>query len=204
MSIGARIKEKRQEKNISREVLSNKLNVSVSTLAKYEQNQRMPKLETLKKLAEILDVSVEYLLEEQSFHNTLKKFEDMSETIQILNRQEKEQLLTNDLGDILKTFEKLKANQNDMMNSLYEQTKLLEEHNTELSFIALCKSFDIKINNPTTESDDYDEDKPSYQIQYKDKNFIIDYYNFQKLLNNICKLTIKEILTSQFYDFIDG
>ncbi|NFS30503.1 helix-turn-helix transcriptional regulator [Clostridium botulinum] len=204
MSIGAKIKQKRQEKNISREVLSNKLNVSISTLAKYEQNQRMPKLETLKKLAEILDVSVEYLLEEQSLDNTLRKIEDMDKTIQdiskpILNQQEKEQLLMNGLDNIQKTFERVKTNQNDMMKLIEEQKNILNDNSGILALIGLCKSFGLKIKGVPNE---FNENIQDYNIKYKTENFNISEEDFQRLLKNVCDFTLKEALNSKLYDFI--
>ena len=62
MSVGKNIKNIRQSKSISREDLSNALNLSVHAIAKYEQGQREPNIDTLNKIAVALDVSVNDLL----------------------------------------------------------------------------------------------------------------------------------------------
>ena len=63
MNIGEKIKYFRQQRNISREVLSNLLKISIHTLSKYEQGQREPSYETLIKICEILNVSINDILE---------------------------------------------------------------------------------------------------------------------------------------------
>lgn len=62
MSFGDRLKEEREAKSISREELAQYLNLSYSTIAKYEIGTRFPDPKTLERLAELLDVSVDYLL----------------------------------------------------------------------------------------------------------------------------------------------
>ena len=59
---GERLKELRSEKNISREELANKLNVSVRLISYYECGKRQCSFETLVFLAEYFDVSTDYLL----------------------------------------------------------------------------------------------------------------------------------------------
>ncbi|MFL0197633.1 helix-turn-helix domain-containing protein [Clostridium sp. WILCCON 0269] len=60
--LGSKIKRFRQKKDISRENLSNILGISIHTLSKYEQGQREPSIETLKKIAEALNVPVAELI----------------------------------------------------------------------------------------------------------------------------------------------
>ncbi|QZY56675.1 helix-turn-helix domain-containing protein [Crassaminicella profunda] len=62
MDFGERLKTIREEKKITREELANKLNISYSAVSKYETNVRFPDKETLKKITNFLDVSVDYLL----------------------------------------------------------------------------------------------------------------------------------------------
>jgi transcriptional regulator with XRE-family HTH domain len=60
--IGKRIKYYRLSKELSRNNLVDELGISIHTLAKYEQGQREPNIETLKKIATALDVSIDKLL----------------------------------------------------------------------------------------------------------------------------------------------
>lgn len=57
-----RIKEIRKSKNLSQAELANILGVSSSTIGMYEQDRRKPDKNMLLKLAQVLDVSVDYLI----------------------------------------------------------------------------------------------------------------------------------------------
>jgi transcriptional regulator with XRE-family HTH domain len=56
-----RIREARRSKEISLEELAAKVGVSRTTIANYERHDTEPKLDTWKKLAEVLDTTVGYL-----------------------------------------------------------------------------------------------------------------------------------------------
>lgn len=59
---GDRLRKLRDEYGFSQEQLGNKTNLSTSTIGMYEQGRRQPDNETLVKLANVFDVSVDYLL----------------------------------------------------------------------------------------------------------------------------------------------
>ena len=60
--IGSRIAALRKAKNMSQTQLGIFLCVSASTVGMYEQGRRMPGVETLVQLAELFDVSLDYLI----------------------------------------------------------------------------------------------------------------------------------------------
>ncbi|GAA0068357.1 hypothetical protein UT300002_31430 [Clostridium perfringens] len=60
--IGKNIKEIRKTKNLTREDLKEKLNLSYSSIEKYEQGLRNFNLKTLRKFADALDVSIYELM----------------------------------------------------------------------------------------------------------------------------------------------
>lgn len=60
--LGERIKELRDEKNISQKELASFLGVSPSTIGMYEQDRRTPDSEMILKLADFFDVTTDYLL----------------------------------------------------------------------------------------------------------------------------------------------
>jgi transcriptional regulator with XRE-family HTH domain len=60
--LGIRIKSLRKEKKYSQLELAKLLNVSQSTIAYYEKEQKQPSHDTLTKLADIFNVTVDYLL----------------------------------------------------------------------------------------------------------------------------------------------
>lgn len=62
MVTGKRIAMLRKEKGWGQKQLASHLNVSVSTISNYEQNVHAPDLETLGELADLFEVSADYLL----------------------------------------------------------------------------------------------------------------------------------------------
>lgn len=60
--IGNRLVELRKEKGLTQEELAKALNISRSALSLYEIGKRDPDTETLKKIAEYFNVSIDYLL----------------------------------------------------------------------------------------------------------------------------------------------
>src|SRR5690554_6693798 len=59
---GERLARLRKEKKLSQYELADRLNFSRGQIANYEQGQRQPDYETLQKLADFFDVSLDYLL----------------------------------------------------------------------------------------------------------------------------------------------
>lgn len=62
MCLGNRLKKLRDENNFSQKDVANRLNISNATLSQYESAVRQPSYDILKKLADIYDVSIDYLL----------------------------------------------------------------------------------------------------------------------------------------------
>ena len=71
MTFGEKLKEARKKAGLSQEQFSQKLSVSRSAVAKWESDKGMPDVNNLKAMAQLLDVSLDYLLDEEeklSFH----------------------------------------------------------------------------------------------------------------------------------------
>lgn len=62
MGLGERLKKARKNKGLTQAQLGKLLNVSDATINRYERGQRKPDPDMLRKLAEVLDVSVDYLV----------------------------------------------------------------------------------------------------------------------------------------------
>lgn len=73
MNIVDRIKEKAQSYNMTIASIERTLGISNGTISKW--NERNPSAETLYKVANLLNVSVEYLITGQSFDNDLSASE---------------------------------------------------------------------------------------------------------------------------------
>ena len=73
MTFGEKLQAARKDAGLTQEQLAQKLIVSRSAVAKWESDKGMPDVENLKAMAQLLDVSVDYLLAEDqrlSFNET--------------------------------------------------------------------------------------------------------------------------------------
>lgn len=66
--LGSRIAALRKAKNMSQTQLAAYLRVSASTIGMYEQGRRMPDIQTLVQLAQLFDVSLDYLITGKERH----------------------------------------------------------------------------------------------------------------------------------------
>ena len=64
MTLGEKLKEARKQTGLSQEQLSEKLGVSRSAVAKWETDNGIPDVDNLKVLSKLLNVSIDYLLDD--------------------------------------------------------------------------------------------------------------------------------------------
>ena len=64
MTFGEKLQEARKRAGYSQEQLSEKLSVSRSAVAKWESGGGLPDIENLKAISQLLDVSIDYLLDD--------------------------------------------------------------------------------------------------------------------------------------------
>lgn len=62
MTFGERLKDLRKKRSLTQSQLGEKLNVTKASISGYENDTRSPDRETLVKIAEIFNVSTDYLL----------------------------------------------------------------------------------------------------------------------------------------------
>ena len=62
MTVGERIKAARKKAGMTQKELADKLGIPYQGISQYERGIRNPKIDTLVKIADILDVSTDYLL----------------------------------------------------------------------------------------------------------------------------------------------
>lgn len=70
-SIGYKIRECRKRKGLSQEELANKIGVKRAVVSKYETGKISPRIDTVQKIARALDVSVDELLGETMYIDTV-------------------------------------------------------------------------------------------------------------------------------------
>lgn len=68
MTTGERIRKYRTEKKLSQRALGTKLGISQQQVAQYELGTRTPKIDTLAKLANALDIDIDSLLDIETLH----------------------------------------------------------------------------------------------------------------------------------------
>lgn len=78
-----RLKDLRLQMGLSQQALADKLNVSQQSICKYENDTIEPNIDMLEAMADLFDVSVDYLIGYSSYAH---KVEEVSETA--LNKEE--------------------------------------------------------------------------------------------------------------------
>lgn len=78
---GKKLKELRLEKSINQSELGEIIGISPSTVGMYERDQRFPDKDTLGKIADYFDVSVDYLLCRTDERNSKTKLDPKIKTI---------------------------------------------------------------------------------------------------------------------------
>ena len=76
MDLGSKIKELRIEKGMSQKQLARILHVSNGTLSSYEKNRYEPPLHLLCEIADLFEVTTDYLLGRTRFHHSLHILND--------------------------------------------------------------------------------------------------------------------------------
>lgn len=103
MSLGSRLKQEREKRNWSQVYVAKKIGITNAVLSNYERDYRDPDTETLKKLADLYEVSIDYLLgrdnilEEESqrkliIEKIIKEFPDSNLMFKDLANMSAEQL----------------------------------------------------------------------------------------------------------------
>ena len=67
MDIGARIKQLREESNLSQNELAEKLNLSNKTISSWEKNRTQPHMEVIEEMCRIFACSKSYFLSDDNF-----------------------------------------------------------------------------------------------------------------------------------------
>jgi transcriptional regulator with XRE-family HTH domain len=93
MDLGNKIKEIRNQKGIKREDLAKLIGTSPAIIGRYERNERTPSIDVAKKIAQALDVSLDYLTGDSSVLVQDKKMVFRLEELQKVNPADKDRIL---------------------------------------------------------------------------------------------------------------
>jgi transcriptional regulator with XRE-family HTH domain len=95
ISFGKKIAALRKDLKLSQTDLAKKLHTSVSVISRYERDEMAPSIETAKKLADLLNTSIGYLVGDSEDDNLLKdpKMIERLKSVSSFSEQEKSQIL---------------------------------------------------------------------------------------------------------------
>lgn len=91
--IGDRIASLRKAKRVSQTDLAKSINASRKSIGKYERNEAMPSVETAVKIADVFDVTLDYLVDEMAAATFNKQIVKRFQDIEILSPDDKNHLL---------------------------------------------------------------------------------------------------------------
>ena len=99
-----RIKNLREELNMTQQELADKLEGAKSTVAMYEKGDRKPSLEVLVKLSEIFDSSIDYILGISDIRNPEQHIKD---EFSFAYHKETEGLSEEEIIDAIKAYKEI-------------------------------------------------------------------------------------------------
>ena len=92
-AIGKRIKSAREEKGLTQEQLAEQVNLSPMHISVIERGNKLPRLETLIKIANVLDVSADTLLQDVVNNQIKLRTSEASNLIAQLSREDQRRVL---------------------------------------------------------------------------------------------------------------
>jgi transcriptional regulator with XRE-family HTH domain len=90
--IGNKITELRKQKSWSQSELANQIKASREAIGKYERNESMPSVETAKNIADVFDVSLDYLVGDVLKPSFDKRMIERLEDFELLSENDKSHL----------------------------------------------------------------------------------------------------------------
>ncbi len=102
MNLGEKIKQLRQEKDLSLEKLAQNIDIAKSILWKYEKNQTSPSSEIIKRIAVFFNVSTDYLLFDTTEKENITAISDKKLLKQF---EEVDKMETSDKEYVMKTID---------------------------------------------------------------------------------------------------
>ena len=93
MSFGSRIVQIRKEKGLSQDQLAKQLGATPTTIGRYERDEVKPSVDMAVKIAEVLEVSMDYLVGRAESDFKDKKMIDRLNTILKLEKTDKDNII---------------------------------------------------------------------------------------------------------------
>ncbi len=186
MTFGEKLKEARKEAGLSQEQFAEKMNVSRSAVAKWETDKGMPDVNNLKIMAQLLSVSVDYLLDEDekiSF-NEIKEAINLDEYEKSGKCRDKKDAVclgkNKDATAIYTLTRTKKMSKTEWLVDfvvLPGVVNVLDQLNTKAGFYLVCKNekqYLVKISDDFIVTNELAE-------HVDEKKFVIGNYQYKKL-----------------------
>ena len=125
--IGNKLREYRESRNMTQKEIAEALGVEAATVSKYESGLLEPKIDSLKKLAEIFDVTVDELLKDEN-----EKFDITSINVLKVLREQKEMRLKGNLYHNTQIIFAYNTNHIEGNRLTEDQTRYIFETNSVL------------------------------------------------------------------------
>lgn len=126
--IGNQIKKLRQENKLLQKDLAEELDLTQQTISLYESNKREPDSETLQKIAQYFDVSVDYLLGISKERTPADKIKEaLSSDPELLDFWDK----LSDREDLQELFKKTKNKNPEEVKRIIRVIKAMEDEYTQ-------------------------------------------------------------------------
>ncbi|MDY3001910.1 helix-turn-helix transcriptional regulator [Romboutsia timonensis] len=151
MNIGENIKTYRKEKGLTQEQLGNLSGLSKNAIYNYENNKRVPNIDTIKQIANALDIPISILTGERDaidLFATAGGLEDNSKVEALMSKLNITKLTPDNINSIRYTLEKDKVNLAIALleNHRYKATILGNEFVTISDYDNILKPFNIDLD----------------------------------------------------------
>ena len=127
-TIGDAIRNERKKCNITQKELAERLGVSASMIAQYETGKRKPKLETVRRLAEALNVPMGDLVANWSDYNTSEIITDLEENDRAVHLNRQARLIARYYEELNALGQSKAIEQVEMLTKIPEYQKEKEDH----------------------------------------------------------------------------
>lgn len=178
MTLGEKIKEARKQVALSQEKLAEKLSVSRSAVAKWETDQGLPDVDNLKALSKLLNVSIDYLLDEQEGYemNVMRETYNLSECGKGNKDKKKDHIVCDKF-------------QNSKIYLLFGEQKLTKSEKILDNTLGILT--DAPFGIPQMMNSFKNIDKRFYLVEKDDKQFLVtvtdEFIETRQLINKIEK-----------------
>ena len=139
MNLGENIKKYRKQKGLTQKELASKVGVAASTITKYEKGDLEPSLDTIKKIANVLDVPMVYIIGDNSelgFQAHIKGYADDVNSYYKSPSDVKTEITWDNINNIFEKFASNEFLQNEL-NYKYNELNIYEQCTLESSVISM-------------------------------------------------------------------